>query len=231
MTRQIKGIVFDKDGTLFDFQATWGAWSRGFIAAESDGDAALMAQMADALGYDLECNAFRPDSVVIAQTTGIVADTILPLFPGETKDRLMARMDARAATAPQVEAAPLAQVLGELRAMGLRLGVATNDTEAPARAHLTAAGITGMFDFIAGFDSGFGGKPAPGQLIAFSQATGLDPADCVMVGDSLHDLTAARAAGMVAVGVLSGMAERATLAPAADVVLTSIADLPGWLRG
>ena len=50
-----------------------------------------------------------------------------------------------------------------------------------------------------------------------------------MIGDSLHDLHAARSAGMVAVGVLTGLASRADLAPAADIVLDSIADLPDWL--
>jgi phosphoglycolate phosphatase len=31
----IKGIIFDKDGTLFDFNATWGAWTRGMLEAEA----------------------------------------------------------------------------------------------------------------------------------------------------------------------------------------------------
>lgn len=227
--RAIKGIIFDKDGTLFDFQATWGAWSRGFLAEESGGDPALMQRLADALGYDLALNGFRPDSVVIAATTETVADRLLPLLPGVAKRDLLSRMDGRAMTAPQVEVTPLVPFLTGLQARGLALGIATNDTEAPARAHLRHAGVETMFDFIAGFDSGHGGKPAPGQLLAFASAMQIDPADCAMVGDSLHDLHAARAAGMVAVGVLTGMADEATLDQAADVVLVSIADLPGWL--
>lgn len=225
----IKGIVFDKDGTLFDFDATWGGWSRGFIAAEAKGDPVLTTQLADAMGYDLARGAFLSHSIVIAATTDKVADAILPLLPGETKCALLARMDARAIAADQVEVVPLAPFLTGLRGRGLRLGVATNDTESPARAHLGAAEVTHLFDFIAGCNSGFGGKPAPGQLLGFAAAMGLDPADCVMVGDSLHDLTAARAAGMVAVAVLTGIADRAVLAPHADVVLASIADLPAWL--
>lgn len=227
--RDIKAIIFDKDGTLFDFQATWGTWSRGFLTEESGGDADLLEMLADELGYDLAESGFRPDSIVIAATTEIVAERILQHLPGETKDRLIARMDARAMTAPQIETAPLIPLLTELRARGLRLGLATNDTEAPARAHLAKAGIEQMFDFIAGSDSGFGGKPAPDQLIAFARAINVDPARCAMVGDSLHDLNAARAAGMTAVAVLTGLADAKTLAPAADVVLPSIADLAGWL--
>ena len=227
----IKAIVFDKDGTLFDFDATWGGWTRGFIAAEAGGDPVLTAQLAAALGYDLARGAFLPQSIVIAATTDKVADAILPLLPGDTKTALLARMDARAIAADQVEVIPLAPFLTGLRQRGLRLGVATNDTEAPARAHLAAAGVTHLFDFIAGFDSGYGGKPAPGQLLGFAAAMGLNAADCAMVGDSLHDLTAAKAAGMVAVAVLTGIAGRAELEPAADVVLNAIADLPGWLDG
>jgi phosphoglycolate phosphatase len=226
---RIRGIVFDKDGTLFDFQATWGAWSRTMIEAESGGDSLLRDRIAEALGYDLERERYRPESVVIASTTETVAEHLLPVIPGATKDVLMARMNARAKGAPQVEAAPLPEVLGRLSGMGLALGVATNDTEEPARAHLRAAGVEEAFGFIAGFDSGWGGKPAPGQLLAFAEAVGLEPGECAMVGDSLHDLHAARAAGMVAVGVLTGVAGRDVLEPEAEVVLGSIAELPDWL--
>lgn len=227
--RPIAGIVFDKDGTLFHFQATWGAWTQGFVTDESRGDPALRLALADALGYDLALESFRPGSPVIAATTAEVAAAVLPLLPQDSAATIRARMDARAMTMQNVEATPLLPLFTALRARGLRLGIATNDTEAPARAHLARAGIAALCDFVAGYDSGWGGKPAPGQLTAFARATGLDPATCAMVGDSLHDLHAARAAGMVAIGVLTGMADEATLDQAADVVLASIADLPAWL--
>lgn len=225
----IKGVVFDKDGTLFDFQATWGAWSREMILAESDGDPILAGRLADALGFDLGAGRFRPDSVVIASTVDTVAERILTVLPGVGKWDLIRRMNARASEAPQVEVPRLREALERLAAMGLALGIATNDTERPARAHLQAAGVEGMFGFIAGYDSGFGGKPGAGQLLAFAERTGLRPGECVMVGDSLHDLAAARMAGMTGVGVLTGVAGRETLAPAADVVLDSIAELPDWI--
>ena len=66
-----------------------------------------------------------------------------------------------------------------------------------------------LFDFVAGCDSGWGGKPAPGQLLAFVAQCGLTPARVAMVGDSKHDLDAGRAAGMAAVAVLTGMAGQA----------------------
>ncbi|MCC7320836.1 MAG: HAD family hydrolase [Rubellimicrobium sp.] len=226
---RIRGIVFDKDGTLFDFQATWGSWCATILERESGGDADLLTRMAGALGYDPARGSFSPDSVVIGHTSAEVAATILPFLPGEDLGALLARLDARAAEAPQRPAADLASLFDALRARDIRLGLATNDTELPARAHLRAAGIEGEFDFIAGYDSGHGGKPGPGQLLAFAAAQGLEPADCAMVGDSLHDMNAARAAGMVAVGVLTGFAGAEILAPCADVVLRSVADLPAWV--
>ena len=225
----IKGLLFDKDGTLFDFNASWGAWTRSLLMDEAGGDPALAAQLADAMGYDLARGVFHPHSIVIASTASEVADVILPLLPPQTKASLIARMNAKAARVPQVAAAPLAPLMADFRARGLMLGVATNDAEAPARVHLTHAGIIDAFDFIAGYDSGYGGKPAPGQLLAFADAAGLAPDTCAMVGDSLHDLHAGRAAGMTTIAVLTGIADTAELAPAADVVLDSIAQIPAWL--
>ncbi|WP_444430492.1 HAD family hydrolase [Rhodobacter capsulatus] len=144
---------------------------------------------------------------------------------------LVRDLDAAACRAPQVAAVNLERCLGGLRGAGLRLGVATNDSESSARAQLQREGISGFFDFIAGYDSGFGGKPAPGQLLAFAAQLGVAPAQVAMVGDSLHDMAAARAAGMRAVAVLTGPAPAEVLAPAADVVLPTIDGLAGWLAG
>jgi len=105
----------------------------------------------------------------------------------------------------------------------------TNDTEYGARAHLGAAGVLERFDFIAGFDSGHGAKPAPGPLLAFARAVSVAPDRVVMVGDSTHDLIAGRRAGMACIGVLTGTALAEDLAPFADAVLPDIGHLPGWL--
>ncbi|MEH6752099.1 MAG: HAD hydrolase-like protein, partial [Paracoccaceae bacterium] len=51
----------------------------------------------------------------------------------------------------------------------------------------------------------------------------------VMVGDSHHDLLAGRRAGMQTLGVLTGTALAADLAPMADAVLPDIGHIPAWL--
>ena len=145
--------------------------------------------------------------------------------------RTAATLHGRRVTARQAEdGRQCAQrTLDGLRAQGLRLGVMTNDTEYGARAHLTAAGVLERFDFVAGFDSGHGAKPAAEPLLAFARAVKVDPARVVMVGDSTHDLIAGRRAGMACIGVLTGTALAGDLAPHADAVLPDIGHLPGWL--
>ncbi|CAM5494334.1 HAD family hydrolase [Frigidibacter albus] len=226
----IRAIIFDKDGTLFDFEATWGSWARSLLLDLASGDTARAEALGEAIGFDFGRGRFEDDSLVIAGTPGEIAEALLPHVPGASPLTLVARMNALAAVAPQAEAVPLAPLLGALRERGLRLGLATNDAEGPARAHLEGAGVLEMFDFVAGFDSGHGAKPAPGQLLAFAEAMDLRPAQVAMVGDSRHDLHAARAAGMAAVAVLSGPAGATELQPFADVVLPDIGHLPDWLR-
>ncbi|MGY6411839.1 MAG: HAD family hydrolase [Alkalilacustris sp.] len=227
----IGGVVFDKDGTLYDFEATWGRWTLDLIAGLAQGDGALARRLAAAVGFDLAQRRFDPDSPVIAGTPEAAADLLGPHLPGLPRAGLIARMNASAALAPLVEAAPLAPLLAGLKGRGLRLGVATNDAESAARAHLAVSGVCDAFDFIAGYDSGFGAKPAPGMLHGFVAATGLAAGRVAMVGDSLHDLAAGRAAGMVTVAVLTGPATAGDLAPLADAVLPDIGHLPGWLDG
>lgn len=227
---QIQAMLFDKDGTLFDFATTWGAWAKGFLMRATEGDAPRARRIGRQIGYDLDANRFDPDSIVIAGTTAEIADALVPDFAGMGRARLLDLLNEEAAAAPQAEAVPLAPLLDRLRGMALRLGVATNDAEAPARAHLAAAGVLDRFDFVAGFDSGHGGKPEPGQLLAFAESVGIDPARSAMVGDSLHDLAAGRAAGMVTIAVLTGLAPRDVLAPHADVVLPDIGHIPDWLE-
>lgn len=228
MTTAIHGLVFDKDGTLFDFRKSWGAWVTALLA-DLTADAALRARLAQAIGFDPVAGDFAPHSPVIAATAPEIAEVMLPHLPGHDGTALVARMNRLAASAPMAEAVPLRPLFAGLRARGLRIGLATNDTEQPARQHLRSHGIEQDFDFVAGYDSGFGPKPAPGQLLGFVRATGLAPGRVAMVGDSRHDMAAGRAAGMVCVAVLTGIAGADELAPHADVVLPDIGALPAWL--
>jgi phosphoglycolate phosphatase len=225
----VDAILFDKDGTLFDFGATWNVWARRVIDELAEGDAALTRAMAAAVRFDLDRNSFLPDSPVIAGTNREAAEYLAGALPHRSVEEIEAHLARSAAEAPLAPAVPLAEFLDALAARGIRLGVMTNDTEYSARAQLGGAGVLDRFDFIAGFDSGFGAKPAPDPLLAFCDAVGVAPSRTAMVGDSTHDLIAGRAAGMATLGVLTGMAGAEELAPHADAVLPDIGHIPDWL--
>lgn len=225
-----RAVLFDKDGTLFDFGATWNVFAQRLLGRLAEGDMALAARAAEAVRFDLARGVFLPDSPAIAGTNRQIAE-ILAGVMHHGVDALEVMIVEEAAETPLAEAAPLGPLLDGLRGRGLRLGVMTNDTESVAEAHLGRAGVRSRFDFIAGADSGWGAKPSPGPLLAFADAVDVLPGQVVMVGDSTHDLIAGRAAGMVCVGVLTGMAGREVLHPHADAVLPDIGHLPGWLDG
>ncbi|MDV4143635.1 HAD family hydrolase [Shimia sp. FJ5] len=226
---RVDGLLFDKDGTLFDFGATWNSWAAGMIRDFADGDAEMAARIAAELDFDLPSEKFLPESVVIAGTNREAAEAVARAVPGQDVEEMELRLMHAAADAPLAPAVALAPFLDGLAGLGLRLGVMTNDTEYAARAHLGEAGVAEKFHFIAGFDSGFGAKPAPGPLLAFADAVQIDPARVAMVGDSTHDLIAGRAAGMQTIAVLTGVAGADELAPFADVVFPDIGHIAGWL--
>lgn len=225
----IEAVLFDKDGTLFDFAATWDVWAAGFLLRLSDGDHGRAAKLGAAIGYDYEKQRFRPDSIAVAGTPDDMIAVLGPECPHMSRRHLFDMINEEAMAAPLAQAVPLVPFLGELKRAGLKLGVATNDAEAPAIAHLSAAAVQGVFDFVAGSDSGYGAKPDPGQLLAFCDLVDVAPAHALMVGDSTHDLLAGRAAGMWTAAVLTGMAHADDLAPYADVVVPDIGHLPEWL--
>ncbi len=225
----VDAFLFDKDGTLFDFAATWNSWAADMLTELCQGDQARIEAMADAVSFDLEQQAFRVDSLVIAGTNGEVAAVLAPFVTQMEETELERFLAQSAASAALSEAVPLADFLDGLLARGKVLGVMTNDAEISAISQLERSGVLDRFAFVAGFDSGHGAKPDADPLLAFCAATGVAPQHTAMVGDSLHDLIAGAAAGMTRIGVLTGMAEHSDLAPHADVVLPHIGHIPDWL--
>ena len=225
----IKAILFDKDGTLFDYHKTWANWSRDFLLDLAAGNLQLARKLSASVGFDIDFTAFRTDSLLVSHTPADIAEALLPYLPGASRVGIVTRMSALSASVKQAEATPLGPLMQELAARNLILGVVTNDLEKPARAHLREAGIEDAFAQIIACDSGFSPKPAPDMLEAFCEMTGVEPAQVLMVGDSLHDMVAGRAAGMRNIAVLTGVATRPQLDPFAYSVIPSIAALPKLL--
>ncbi|SDJ85009.1 HAD family hydrolase [Aliiruegeria lutimaris] len=228
---EIRGLLFDKDGTLFDFQATWGGWASDLMLELGEGDEAVAEHLARRIHLNRAERQFAPESVVIAGTVDDAVMALLPGLPHLDYGKLFAWIVEASERISPAPAVPLLPLMERFRAEGIVLGVATNDAESAARVQLETIGALGIFDFVVGADSGFGAKPEPGQCLAFCEAVGLRPEQVAMIGDSTHDLHAGKAAGMVPVAVLTGPAKHEDLAPFASAVLPDIGHLPRWLAG
>lgn len=226
----IRAILFDKDGTLVDFDRTWFSFSYDMAKRAARGNEELARQLLDAGGYDWVEKKFRANSVIAA---GTVAEMVSLWHPEvdaaahavlvQAYNQESAESGARSAVAIE----GLRETLEALRESGFILGIATNDSEAGAHATAKALGIDHFFDLVIGYDTAARPKPHADPLLHFAKVLDLAPHEIAMVGDNLHDLETAHAAGAgLAIGVLSGNSSRAILEPLSDIVLESIAGLP-----
>ena len=226
---RIKGVLFDKDGVLVDFNATWCPATVKVIDTLAAGDSGKRQALADAAGFDLVSERFAADAVFIAGTAAQLVDDWAPILPDMPKYALARESRALFTRFGAEHVTGYDDVADTLAALGSRrmaLGIATNDEEISARTQMRALRLDGRFSFVSGADSGYGVKPAPGPLLAFAEHIGAKPAEIIMVGDSTHDLNAARAAGMVAVAVGTGPASLDSLKPLADHIIHRLAALP-----
>jgi phosphoglycolate phosphatase len=230
--RTIRAILFDKDGTLVDFQRTWGPAVHDVMRHLTSGDSAAYEDLARASRFIEKEQRFLPDSPLIGEPTDVYGVPWAKTLGRPADAEFFAEIDRllREATTLHLTAIgdPKA-VLTELAARKYRLGMITNDPEVTARLHAHKLGIDAILDRIIGCDSGFGAKPEPGPVLAFAQMVGVAPCDLVVIGDTVLDLEAARRAGAVALGVLTGPAVAATLRPHADALIASYEALPAWL--
>ncbi len=125
--------------------------------------------------------------------------------------------------------AGVTDALAYLQQQPTRLGVATGNVRRGADAKLGAAGLREWFDC-----GGYGcDSIVRSELVARAierGREGRDVREVVVVGDTIHDISAARACGATVVAVATGSDSAEALAHA-DAVLTSMADLPAWHAG
>ena len=228
----IRAILFDKDGTLIDFQRTWGPATHTVMTEICDGDSAAFDRLCAVSLYDARERRLLPGSPVVIETTYGYGRLWAEALGVPLTDEFVDRIDRMFFQTTLDHLTPMGDVkalLASFAARGLRLGLMTNDADANTRAQLQRLGLDTLLEFVAAYDSGFGHKPDPDPVLAFARQVGVAPAEIAVVGDTEHDLAAARAAGAVAVAVLSGPVPRERLEPHADVLLPSIAKLDDWL--
>ncbi len=227
----IKGVLFDKDGTLLDFNGTWRTpyIEVSQYLADSIGHPEISEELMRKGGYIPETREWASDSLYTSGSNHQILEFWSSEIGIPIEGPHLARIQAIFSDAAQ-QGIP---VMGDLRGFlsglkdrGMVLGIATMDDEDNATGMLVRLKLEGLFDFVCGADSGYGVKPEPGMVHAFCRACGLLPEEVVMVGDSPVDLNMGKNAGVaIAAGVLTGPHGRDELEKFADVVMPDISNL------
>lgn len=207
----VRVAVFDLDGTLADTGAD-------LIAAAN---AALGAPLLDPLRH--RASAFAGGRAMLRAGLGLGReDEVERLYPV----LLEAYAGALAVETCLYDGAEAA--LDALAAAGWRLAICTNKPEGLARALLGALGALDRFPVLLGADTLPWKKPDPRHLLEAVALSGGTPGRAVLVGDTVTDRKAARAAGIPCVLVGFGPGEVASLE--AEAVIDHFDELPAVLE-
>jgi phosphoglycolate phosphatase len=122
------------------------------------------------------------------------------------------------------------EALQAIHAMNIPMGVCTNKPEAFTRQILEGLGLATYFNSVVGGDTTSTRKPDPQPVLACLRGLVSEPASSLMIGDSVHDVHAAHAAG-VTIGVVPwGYRSAPVEELGADFVLHDLTGLPGLIR-
>lgn len=218
-------IIFDKDGTLMNFAASWNPAIHAGICERSGDDLMLREQIASTIGFDMNERQPLRDAPVIHASNAELLEMLEP----HTDGRALLDACARRVIEHATPAAHADTVLRALCDAQIPCAVATNDEESSTAQQLRALGwLHHEPPLIGGVlccDSGHGGKPEPGMVLAAAARLGVDVSRCAMVGDSAADLLAGRRAGCAATLLVGPPEAVAQHAPLADHWMRDLGEL------
>lgn len=217
---QPTAIIWDLDGTLVDSAPDLATAlnavldKRGFFTLTTEEVRTMIGNGVPKL-VERGFNAvgMRPDE---KQLDGLVA---------------MFVKEYRACATDQTRPYPgMVEVLEEIRGMNIPMGICTNKPEGFTRQILEGLGLARFFSSVVGGDTTSARKPDPEPVLACLRGLLAEPALSLMIGDSVHDVRAARAAG-VTVGVVPwGYRAAPVETLGADFILHDPSGLPGMIR-
>jgi phosphoglycolate phosphatase len=234
-------IIFDKDGTLIDFRATWVPLIRKRVSfllkVLKTNDQELGAFLLKSWGIDPMSGKIDPRGPcpVSPRSDEIIIGTVALYQKGypwdEAKQWVAQAFDEADADGDWREkVVPIKGIqafLFQLKEHGFYTALATNDERKDTEAILNYLGMEGFFDIILCAREVDFAKPHPETIFTICRRLNIRPQETVMVGDSVADMMAGKRAGVaLTIGILEGgVTPREDLEEVADLVVDSVQDL------
>jgi HAD superfamily hydrolase (TIGR01509 family) len=187
----VRALIFDLDGTLIDtVYAHVFAWQRALAEAEFAIE-----------GWKIHRRIGMSGGLF---TRAVAREIGKPLSDDEAK-RIQARHGVLfRELLPERRPLPGAiELLRHLRESGIKHGIATSGRHPEIDASLAALAVPPETVVVDRGDV-LRAKPEPDLFLRCQELLGVEIRDCYVVGDAVWDLLAARRAGMLSVGMLSG---------------------------
>jgi phosphoglycolate phosphatase len=222
--RRLEAVLFDLDGTLLDTAADI-ALALNRTMVEYDFEAVAEDDVRRMVGRGspilIERAAASQARAIDAATEAAMVERFFHHY-GHVEE------SSEGGSQPYAGAAESLRILHDA---GLRTAVVTNKQHRFAAALLKRLGLADWVDVVVGGDTCVQRKPDPQPLLFACETLNLPPSASLMVGDSINDVQAARAAGIPIVCVSYGYNEgRDPRTLDCDVLLDSLAELPALLR-
>jgi phosphoglycolate phosphatase len=209
----IKGILFDKDGTLLEFHTTQHYIYATLLACLKDDyqvPEPLLQRLSDVLGHLPD--RLASDSLLQHSTNQQIAQALFDTCQSYAEERrwrqpfgaddLLELIEQLSLgdDVPYVALPHVPETLRYLRRKDYRLGVATVDTRTATVAGLEKTGILQYFDYVG---TGEDSRPKPDTSLAdrFCSECGVAPSELLIVGDGENDMVFARNVGARFVGI------------------------------
>lgn len=239
----IKGILFDKDGTLIHFHSLWVQAAKRVVPEFLTENQILADQehidlIMEALGVfgdDVDPNgalAYKSGKEIAEEVSKALTKKEIWIDSGKIQEQ-MGRLFEQYVSNHQVQFktfTDLPELFKYLKKRQIRIGIATTDTIASTRSCLKKLEIVDLIDYVGADDGVARPKPDPDMFETFCKTYRLAPEEVMMVGDTYNDMRFARNCNGKAVGVLSGVSQKEDFQGLADFVIPSVADLPSILE-
>ena len=223
LTRGIAAVMIDLDGTLLDTVPDLAAAAERMLAALGL-QACSQAQIRSFVGKGIPNLVARclQASAGAGRAPSLQAEA-LALY----QDFYFEESGRRSRVYPGV-----LEGLAQLRAMRLRLACVTNKAARFTLPLLAQKGLASWFELVVSGDTLARKKPDPMQLAHICDRFALAPGEVLLIGDSVNDALAARAAGCPVVCVSYGYNEGADVRDLdCDAIVDSLSEAANLVKG